>query len=70
MCLSIPGKISKIENKEYGLVDFNGVQKKVNLSLIKNPKKNEWVTVHAGFAIGKVDQKEAKEILKLYEEAS
>jgi len=51
MCLAIPGKIIKI-NKNKAIVDFNGIRKEVNVSLIKT-KINDYVIVHAGFAIEK-----------------
>ncbi|MBU0636992.1 MAG: HypC/HybG/HupF family hydrogenase formation chaperone [Patescibacteria group bacterium] len=49
MCLAIPGKIIKI-NKEKAIVDFNNIQKEINISLIK-VKIGDYVIVHAGFAI-------------------
>lgn len=65
MCLAIPGKIKKIlQNSNYALVDFSGVENKVNIELI-NGKINDWVIVHAGFAIEKLNKKEAQETLKL-----
>lgn len=65
MCLAIPGKIKKIiSNSSYALVDFSGVENKVNIELIK-AKLNDWVIVHAGFAIERLNQKEAQKTLKL-----
>lgn len=59
MCLAIPGKIISIKG-EYGLVDFNGVQKEINLSLVK-AKERDFVVVHAGFAISKLESDEMKD---------
>lgn len=53
MCLAIPGKIIKINN-QLATVDFKGVQKEVNISLV-DAKIGEYVMVHAGFAIEKMD---------------
>jgi hydrogenase expression/formation protein HypC len=65
MCLAIPGKIKKLlPNSKYALVDFSGVENKVNIELIKG-KINDWIIVHAGFAIEKLTSKDAQEILKL-----
>ena len=64
MCLAIPGKIKKILSNNYALVDFDGVKNKVNTELIK-AKTNDWVVVHAGFAIEKLTSKDAQKILKL-----
>ena len=59
MCLAIPGKIKEIAG-EIALADFNGTEKRVNISLIK-PKIGDYVIVHAGFAIEITDQKTAEE---------
>ncbi len=54
MCLAIPGKILKI-NGQLAKVDFQGVQKEINISLV-DVKIGEHVMVHAGFAIEKMDR--------------
>jgi hydrogenase expression/formation protein HypC len=48
-------------------VDFGGVLRKVNVSLV-DARVGEWVVVHAGFAIEKMDEEEARETLKLWGE--
>lgn len=65
MCLAHPGKIIKIKNKENALVDFHGIKKEINISLVQNVKEKEYVIVHAGFAIQKLNQTEADEIFNL-----
>lgn len=65
MCLAIPGKIEYINKKtNIALVSFNGVKREVNISLV-DVKKNDYVIVHAGFAIQKLQTKEANKALKL-----
>ncbi|MCK5475011.1 MAG: HypC/HybG/HupF family hydrogenase formation chaperone [Candidatus Pacebacteria bacterium] len=65
MCLAIPGKIRSINKKiNIALVDFDGIQREVNISLV-NVKKDDYVIVHAGFAIQKLTRKDAKEIFDL-----
>jgi hydrogenase expression/formation protein HypC len=54
MCLAIPGKIIKIKD-QLATVDFRGIKKEVNISLVK-AKIGDYVMVHAGFAIEKMDQ--------------
>ena len=67
MCLAFPGKVKKIlSDSAYALVDFDGLEQKVNIELVK-VKKNDWVIVHAGFAIQKLTEKDASETLKLYQ---
>lgn len=64
MCLAIPGKIVSVKGQQ-AVVDFDGVQKKINLALVE-ALAGDWVIVHAGFAIEKMDEKEANETLKAY----
>lgn len=65
MCLAYPGKITKIE-KNYALVDFDGVVKKINIQMVDKLKIGDYVNVHAGFAIQKLTKKDASEVLKIY----
>lgn len=66
MCLAIPGKILKIEG-ENASVDYGGIRKGANVSLI-DAKVGEWVLVHVGFAIQKVDEDVAHEAYRLLSE--
>lgn len=66
MCLAVPGKILSVEGKDAD-VDFGGVTRKVNVSLVK-AGVGEYVIIHAGFAIQVVDQEEAEETIKIWEE--
>jgi hydrogenase expression/formation protein HypC len=67
MCLAVPGKIISLKggNAE---VDFAGVKRAVSLDLVPEAKKNDYVLVHAGFAIQVLQQEEAQETLKLFKE--
>jgi hydrogenase expression/formation protein HypC len=64
MCLSIPGKIVKI-NKDTAIIDYNGEKRTANTSLIEC-KKGDYVIVQQKFAVQKVDKKDALEALKLF----
>jgi hydrogenase expression/formation protein HypC len=64
MCYAIPAKILKIEN-DTAEVDYGGVYKKVNVSLINELKLGDYVLIHAGFAIEKLDKKSAQESLEI-----
>ena len=69
MCLAIPGKIISIESKQEdifrnGKVSFGGIVKEVNLSMVPNIKIGEYVLVHVGVALSKVDEDEAMLTLK------
>ena len=67
MCLAVPARIKEIE-KNTALADFGGVARKISLGIIKDIKQGDYVLVHAGFAIGKVDAKEAADTLKAIRE--
>jgi hydrogenase expression/formation protein HypC len=66
MCLAIPGKILEILADSKAKVDFGGVVREANLSLIEKPKVGEYVIVHAGYAIQTLDAAEAEETLELF----
>jgi len=64
-----PSKIVKIENN-VATIDVDGVQREASLLLIDNPKIGDYVVVHAGFAINKINEEHALESLKLLKEAA
>jgi hydrogenase expression/formation protein HypC len=68
MCLAVPMKIISIEENGKGAVDLDGVRYEVNLSLIEAPHVGDYVIVHAGFAIEKLDSADADERLGLFED--
>jgi len=65
MCLAIPAEIIEIEG-DRAKVDYGGVVREVNISLIEKPKVGEYVIVHAGYAIQVMDASEAEETLDLF----
>jgi hydrogenase expression/formation protein HypC len=64
MCLGIPGRIVEITDAENFLakVDVSGVQRTISVRLLEKemPKPDEWVLVHVGFAMAKIDEAEAQ----------
>jgi hydrogenase expression/formation protein HypC len=64
MCLGVPGKILEIQ-KNVAKVDVGGVLRDVSLDLCPGVSAGEYVLIHTGFAIQKVDEEEAKETLEL-----
>ncbi len=66
MCLAVPGKVLEIKNT-VGIVDFNGVKREVRLDLV-DVKIGDYVIVHTGFAIEKMDEKDALESLDIWKE--
>jgi hydrogenase expression/formation protein HypC len=69
MCLSIPSKIIPIENATVATVDTMGVQRQVSLDLMAEPVFiGDYVLIHIGFAMTKMDEIAALESLELYQE--
>lgn len=66
MCLAVPGKIVSIEGSEAD-VDFGGVIRRTNLTMVE-AEVGDWVLIHAGFAIEKVDEEEARRTIELWNE--
>jgi len=64
MCLAIPGKIIEIKKNQQATADFNGIEKEINISLVE-VKRGDYVIVHAGFAIEKMEKAEAENINSL-----
>lgn len=69
MCLAIPSKIVSIE-KGMGTIDVDGVQRECSLLLVEDAKVGDYVIVHAGFALHKIDEEAAMESLKVLKEAA
>jgi hydrogenase expression/formation protein HypC len=71
MCLAIPGKLIDIfadGDIRMGNVDFGGVKKRVCLEHVRDAKVGEYVLVHVGFALAKVDEQEAERTFALLRE--
>jgi len=66
VCLAIPGKVVEIKGRK-AIIDYGGVIREADISLV-DAKKGDYVIVHAGFAIQVIDEKEAKETIKIFEE--
>lgn len=67
MCLATAAKVKDIR-KDTAIVDFGGVSREISLGILSGVKKNDYVLVHAGFAIGKLKKTEAEDTLKLLQE--
>jgi hydrogenase expression/formation protein HypC len=69
MCLAIPSKITKVENN-MAVIDVDGVRRECSLLLVEDAQVGDYVIVHAGFAISKIDEAAALETLALLKEAA
>ncbi len=68
MCLGIPGRIIEIVDEEYDIakVEVSGVKRNISIALVRPEGivAGDWVLVHVGFAMSKIDETEAQETLK------
>ena len=67
MCLAVPGKIKELRDDNRALVDFMGVEKEVAVDLLENCTVGDYVIVHAGFAINKLNEEDAVESIGCFE---
>ncbi len=67
MCLAIPAKVVDM-NDAMATIDMEGTQREVSTLLIEDLQLGDYVIVHAGFAIHKIDETEARESLKVLRE--
>lgn len=72
MCLAIPGEVVELiagNNDQLALVDVVGVKRRINIGLLEAEpvQPGDWVLIHVGFAMSKVDEREAAEALSMLE---
>jgi len=67
MCLAVPAKVVEIVDEENQIAkgDIGGVRRNISVALLDDVKVGDWVLVHVGFAIQKVDEEEATQTLVL-----
>jgi hydrogenase expression/formation protein HypC len=73
MCLGIPGQVTAIDGDDAGppvrgRVRFGGIHKEVCLAYLPEVQPGDWVIVHAGFAISRIDETEARRVFELLAE--
>ena len=72
MCLAIPGKVTSISGDDpllrSGKVDFGGVLREVSLAYVPEVQVGDYVIVHVGFALSRVDEAEAKQVFEYLRE--
>ena len=69
MCLAIPSKVLSIDENNIAEVDTLGVKRQVSLDLIQEEvKPGDYVLIHVGYAMGKIDEKEALESIEVYKQ--
>ena len=70
MCLAIPGRVVEMVDEAGGIakVEVGGVRRNVNVALLDDVRVGDYVLIHVGFALSKVDEHEATKTLRLLEE--
>jgi hydrogenase expression/formation protein HypC len=69
MCLAIPSRIERIKDN-IAVIDVDGVKRTVSLLLLEDAKVGDYVIVHAGFALHRIDEAVAMESLEILREAA
>jgi len=68
MCLAIPAKVISLSESGMASVEIGGVKKDVSVSLIEDVSVGDYVIIHTGFALSKLDPEEAEKTLELFAE--
>jgi len=67
MCLGVPMRVVSI-NDEVAVCEIDGVKREASLMMVQNVAVGDFVLIHAGFAIEKLDEEDAKQTLQLFRE--
>lgn len=68
MCLAIPARVAEILDGDQAVIDLGGVRKEVSLALVDDVAVGDYVIVHVGYALNKLDPDEAERTLALFAE--
>jgi len=68
MCLAIPAQIVKLLPNQRAVVNIGGVEKEISISLLASINVGDFVVIHVGYALTKLDEAEAKKTLALFEQ--
>lgn len=68
MCLAIPAKVIKILDFQRALVNLGGIEKDISVALLEDVTIGDYVILHVGYALTKLDEGEAKKTLQLFAE--
>lgn len=67
MCLAIPGKVEEIDGN-IATVDIMGVKNRIAIDMVRNVQLGDYLMIHAGYAIEKIDEAEAMQTIELFHE--
>jgi hydrogenase expression/formation protein HypC len=66
MCLALPAKVLDLSPDGMGTVEMGGVRQRVSMALLEEVKVGDYVIVHVGYALNRLDEEEAKETLAIF----
>lgn len=69
MCLAIPARVVELAGEDQAIVDLDGVRKQISLALVEDVVIGDYVIVHVGYALSRLDPEEAEATLALFGEA-
>ncbi len=68
MCLAIPVRVAELLDNDMAIADVGGVRKEISLQLVEDVKPGDYVILHVGYAISRLDEAEAMKTLALFEQ--
>ena len=68
MCLAMPVQITKLLDEQRALINLGGIEKEISISLLEHVAAGDFVILHVGHALTKLDEHEAKKTLQLFAE--
>ena len=68
MCLAMPAQITQLKEQEIAVVNLGGIEKEISTALVEDVKVGDYVIIHVGYALTKLDEGEAKKTLQLFHE--
>lgn len=66
MCLALPAQVTQLLGGERAIVNLGGVRKEISISLLDKVSEGDYVIIHVGYALTRLDEKEAQKTLRLF----
>jgi len=66
MCLAIPVRVTKLLENQRAIVHLGGIEKEISIALVEQVVEGDYVILHVGYALAKLDEHEAKKTLQLF----
>lgn len=66
MCLAIPVRVERVLDDQTAIVELGGLQKEISLALVEDVREGDFVILHVGYALNKLDPEEARRTLEMF----